>query len=234
MILDTLWKVRQPAHTMQTATQLDWAEWEPRFAAFLDAEAGADGAHDRSHIQRVVANASHLAGLEGADTAVVIPAAWLHDCVVVPKDSPQRNQASRLAARAARDFLAAHDYPPALLPAIEHAIAAHSFSAGIEPQSLEAQVVQDADRLDAIGAIGIARCFALGGDLGTPFYDLEEPFPEQRLADDSAYVIDHFYVKLLRLAGSMRTEAGRAEAARRTAFMEGYLAQLRAEIAGLG
>ena len=93
--------------------------------------------------------------------------------------------------------------------------------------------MQDADRLDAIGAIGIARCFALGGEMGTPFYDLDEPFPAERPADDSAFVVDHFYVKLLHLADLMTTAAGRTEAAGRTAFMEDFLAQLRAEIDGL-
>ncbi len=218
---------------MQTAEQRSWTEWEPLFAQFLDAETGTDGAHDRGHVRRVVANARHLAELEGAQLAVVIPAAWLHDCVVIPKDSPQRRQASRLAAARASEFLNANDYPARYIPAVEHAIAAHSFSAGIRPETLEARVVQDADRLDAIGAVGIARCFALGGEMGTPFYDLDEPFPLHRPADDSAYVVDHFYVKLLRLAEMMTTEAGRAEAALRTAFMEDFLGQLGDEIAGL-
>src|SRR6185503_808605 len=123
---------------------------------------------------------------------VVIPAAWLHDCVTVPKDSPQRSTASRLAAAAAGDFLHASGYPAEHIPAIQHAIEAHSCSAGIAPHTSEAMVVQDADRLDALGAIGIARILMLGGALGMPLYDPHEPFPETRPPDDRANVLDHF------------------------------------------
>ncbi len=161
---------------------------------------------------------------------IVLPAAWLHDCVTVPKDSPLRAQASTLAAAGANDFLQEHGYPRAYLPAIRHAIEAHSFSAGITPRTLEAMVVQDADRLDALGAVGIARCLMLGGALGKPLYDPDAPFPQQRPPDDTRNVIDHFYVKLLKLADTMHTRAGKAEAAQRTIFMREFLRQLGHEI----
>ena len=207
-----------------------WIYWEPLFAQFLSEASAQDAAHDREHIRRVVSTARRLAAAEGADLAVVVPAAWLHDCVVVPKDSPQRSQASTLAARAAGDFLHGVGYPEVHLPAIEHAIAAHSFSAAIQPRTIEARVVQDADRLDAIGAIGVARCLMLGGALGRRLYDPAEPFPATREPDDLANTVDHFYLKLLRLADSMTTAAGRAEARRRTLFMQQFLDQLRSEI----
>ncbi len=207
----------------------DWELWPPRFAAFLT-QASADAAHDLAHIQRVVANATSLATAAHADLAVVLPAAWLHDCVAVAKDSPLRAQASTLAADAAVAFLRANDYRAADLGAIHHAIAAHSFSAGIAPRTTEARVVQDADRLDALGAIGIARCMMLGGALGRRLYDPAEPFPRQRPPDDLANTVDHFYTKLLRLADTMTTAAGRAEAQRRTAFMRQFLAELGTEI----
>src|SRR5215217_460848 len=90
---------------------LDWPDWHRRIERFLlRPEAGADAAHDLAHIQRVVANATALAAAEQADMAVVLPAAWLHDCVIVPKDSPLRAQASTLAANAAAEFLRANDY----------------------------------------------------------------------------------------------------------------------------
>jgi len=206
-----------------------WEIWPRRFEEFLS-QAGADAAHDLAHIRRVVANASALAEAERADLAVVLPAAWLHDCVIVAKDSPLRAQASTLAADAAVAFLRANGYPATYLDAIHHAVAAHSFSAGIAPRTAEARVVQDADRLDALGAIGIARCLMLGGALGRRFYDPAEPFPRQRPPDDLANTIDHFYTKLLRLADTMATEAGRAEAQRRTSFMRQFLAELGTEI----
>jgi len=205
--------------------------WEPQLRArALAASTTADPAHDEQHIARVVATAQRLAEVEGADLAVVVPAAWLHDCVTVAKDSPQRSQASRLAATAATEFLAAIGYPAAALPGIAHAVEAHSFSAGIPPRTIEARVVQDADRLDALGAVGIARTIALGGARGAPLYDTAEPFPLVRQPDDRTSVIDHFYTKLLTLAETMRTSTGRAEAATRTAFMHDFLAQLGREI----
>lgn len=208
----------------------DWAAWERRFAAFLDRAGQGDAAHDRAHTERVVASARALARIELARLEVVVPAAWLHDCVSVPKDSPQRSAASRLAAEAAGAFLRACGYPAQHIPAIQHAIEAHSFSAGVAPRTIEAMVVQDADRLDALGAVGVARCLMLGGAMGKPLYDPREPFPSARPPDDRAYVIDHFYTKLLTLAETMHTAAGRAEAQARTAFMRGFLEQLGREI----
>ena len=210
-----------------------FSDWETRFEQYAGQMMGesSDPAHDLAHIRRVVANARWLAATEGAETAVAIPAAWLHDCVVLPKDSEHRSQASRLAAAQAGAFLREAGYPDEHIPAVEHAIAAHSFSAGIPPQTLEAQVVQDADRLDALGAIGIARTLLLGGVMGKPLYDTAEALPQTRIPDDRENVIDHFYVKLLKLAGMMHTEAGRQEGERRTRFMRLYLEELGRELA---
>jgi uncharacterized protein len=210
----------------------NWPTWESRFIRFLEEQLPpGDPAHDLAHIRRVVANAHALAIAEGARLEIVLPAAWLHDCVVVPKDSPQRSRASTLAAGVASAFLRDNQFPATHIPAIAHAIAAHSFSAGIAPQTLEAMVVQDADRLDALGAIGIARCLQLGGALGKPLYDLESPFPTSRPPDDTANILDHFYVKLLNLADMMHTASGQAEARARTAFMQQFLDQLGNELA---
>jgi uncharacterized protein len=208
----------------------DWPSWEAQFAQFIRHGAPADAAHDLEHIRRVVTNARMLAAQEHADLAVVLPAAWLHDCVNVAKDSPLRAQASLLAGRAALEFLETICYPAQHLPAIQHAIEAHSFSANITPQTREAQVVQDADRLDALGAIGLARCLMLSGATGRRLYDPLEPFPTVRPLDDQANAIDHFYTKLFQLADRMITAAGRAAAAKRTAFLHAFVEQLRGEI----
>ena len=189
-----------------------------------------DAAHDRSHIRRVVVSTQRLAESEEARMEVVLPAAWLHDCVALPKDDPRREQASRLAGDVAVRFLEDAGYPAHTHAAIRHAIEAHSYSAGIAPETVEAAVVQDADRLDALGAIGIARCLMVGGRLDTSLYHPDDPFCETREPEDAAYTIDHFYAKLLRLPETMNTEAGRAEARRRAGVMRGYLDQLRREI----
>lgn len=210
------------------------SDWEARFEQFIGRVMAEtpDPAHDLEHVRRVVANARRLAAAEGADPAVVLPAAWLHDCVVVPKDSARRASASRLAAERAGAYLREAGYPAEQIPAIEHAIAAHSFSAGIPPQTREAQVVQDADRLDALGAIGIARTLLLGGAMGKPLYDRDEPLPMTRTPDDRENVIDHFYVKLLGLAATMHTAAARQEGEQRTRLMRDFLQELGREVTG--
>jgi uncharacterized protein len=194
--------------------------------------AGLDGdvAHGLEHIRRVVANAKHLAVAEGARLDVVVPAAWLHDCVAVPKDSPERARASRLAANEAVRLLGTWGVADELLPAIAHAIEAHSFSAGITPLTIEAGVLQDADRLDALGAVGLARVLMLGAELGRPFYVPDDPFCERRPPDDLASSIDHFYTKLLGLAATFTTAAGRAAAERRTQTLRRFLDDLRHEL----
>jgi uncharacterized protein len=207
----------------------DLAELEQHCARLISRAAG-DAAHDPGHARRVVRNARKLAATKGARLEVVVPAAWLHDCVTVPKDSPQRAQASRLAADEAVRWLREWGCAEALLPEIAHAIEAHSFSAGLAPRTLEAKVVQDADRLEALGAVGLARCLMLGGALGRPLHAPEDPFCEHRTPDDRASTVDHFYTKLLRLADTMQTEGGRREARQRTEFLQAFLAQLRREI----
>lgn len=190
-----------------------------------------DASHDVLHIKRVVKAAKALAMEEGADLNVVIPAAYLHDFVNLPKNDPRRKQASTLSAAAAVEYLAGIGYPPQYEDAIAHAIAAHSFSAGIPPQTIEAKVVQDADRLDAVGAIGIARCFSTNAKMGTAYYHDGDFTAETRDADDKLFAIDHFYVKLLKLPDIMQTKAGRAEAQRRADFMRVFLSQMQNEVA---
>jgi uncharacterized protein len=205
-------------------------QYETYLATQIALSGERDPAHELSHVHRVVRNAARLMKRESADPCVVTPAAWLHDCVAVQKSTSRRNEASGLAADAAVDFLRSAGYPTRFLDDIHHAIEAHSFSAAILPRTIEAKVVQDADRLDALGAIGVARCFAVGGTLGRPLYCEDDPFCTSRPPDDTRFTVDHFYEKLLTLASTMQTEAGREEAARRTDYMSGFLAQLTEEI----
>lgn len=189
-----------------------------------------DPAHDLSHFERVVATAKRLAQTENAKLEVVIPAAWLHDFIVVPKNDPRRTQASRLSAEAAIEYLRSIDYPAEFYEDISHAIEAHSFSANITARTLEARIVQDADRLDGIGAIGIARLFITAGLMRRPIYRSEDPFCKTTEPDDSIFTIDHIYKKLFVVAERLGTEAGRAEGAQRLAFLKIYLKELAREI----
>jgi uncharacterized protein len=204
--------------------------WPTLFRDLLEKHSIADAAHDLGHIRRVVANAQRLTLAEGADWAVVMPAAWLHDCVVIPKSSPDRKRASSLAAKQAVAWLSEHPWPHGRFDEIAHAIEAHSFSAGITPRTLEAKVLQDADRLDALGAIGLARTLMLGAEMKRVFYDPSDPFCEVREPDDAVFTLDHLFCKLLTLEGTMQTESGRKEARQRTVFLRDFLSQLQAEI----
>jgi uncharacterized protein len=206
--------------------------WEARFASWC-IDQPTDAAHDLEHLRRVAAVARRLAADEGAALEVVIPAAWLHDCVYVAKDSPDRARASRLSAEHAVQLLVDWGYPSSRHDDIAHAIEAHSFTAAIPARTIEARVVRDADRLDAIGAVGLARCLGLGGAMGRELYSIDDPFCRQRAPDDRRFTVDHFYAKLLTLESTMQTASGRAEAARRTDFLRQFLDQLRGELTGL-
>jgi len=212
-------------------TDSEREHWERKLEEKIaTSDMGHDPAHDVAHFRRVVAVAKQLCAEENASWDVVIPAAWLHDLVNVPKNDPRRSQASRLSAEAACEYLKSEGYPAEHLPAIAHAIEAHSFSAQIECRSIEAGIVQDADRLDGLGAIGIARCFAVAGLLKRSLYEPVDPFGEARDLDDLKYTVDHFYVKLFKVVETLRTPSGRAEGQRRATFMRTFLEELRAEI----
>ena len=216
-------------------SELEWqnwqTHWEDVFCKFVKTEMqNADPGHDLAHVRRVVNAAERIGATEGAAANVVLPAAWLHDCIVVPKDSPERSQASRMAANRAVTFLASIGYECSLIEAVQHAIVAHSFSARIAPETLEAKVVQDADRLEAIGALGLARCLMIGGSMGTQLVHAEEPFPVHRAADDRASSVDHLFVKLLRLPKLMQTSTGKLMAEKRVAFLVHFLRELADEL----
>lgn len=204
--------------------------WPSRFLQLLAEQTTEDAAHNPMHIRRVVTNARRLTLAEGADWLTVMPAAWLHDCVIIPKSSPDRSRASQLAAKQAVTWLKALDWPHGRLEEIAHAIEAHSYSAGIAPESLEARVLQDADRLDALGAVGLARTLMLGAEMKREFYAAADPFCDVRQPDDSVYTLDHLYCKLLKLEDTMQTEGGRTEARQRTLFLRRFLNQLEGEI----
>jgi uncharacterized protein len=174
------------------------------------AVAGGDGAHDIGHIGRVFANAMRIQSTEGGDAELLAAAVFLHDCVSVEKNSPLRAQASRLAAEKASGILAEMGWQRDRVEATAHAIAAHSFSAGIPPETLEAKILQDADRLDAIGMVGVARLFYIGGRMGSALYDAADPKADHRPLDDKQFALDHFPAKLFKLAEGFQTETGRA------------------------
>jgi uncharacterized protein len=191
-----------------------------------------DPAHDLAHLDRVWINAQTIAAsLNNVNLRVLLGAAYLHDLINLPKDAPNRNTASALSAKAAAPILRDLGYTPSEIDATGHAITAHSFSANIPPNSPEAEILRDADRLDALGAIGIARTFVVAGATARALYDPADPFACNRALDDQMWAIDHWQVKLLKLPDDMLTTKGREIAERRAGLMRDYLSQLADEIA---
>lgn len=206
------------------------SSWQPRLVALANAAAGGDGAHDTNHLHRVWRNAGILLQeYPGADQLVVMAACYLHDLVNLPKNHPQRHLASRQAAVLARGQLADAGFPAERLDAVAHAIETHSFSAALQPNTLEAQIVQDADRLDALGAVGLARMFYTAGRMGCALAHPDDPLATGRARDDKAYSLDHIDIKLATLPGTMQTAAGRALGERRLqqllAFRDSFVAE---------
>lgn len=189
-----------------------------------------DAAHDLAHLDRVWENCRIIAADIGGPTRPLLAAAYLHDLVNLPKHASNRSQASTLSAQAAIPHLQALDFAENEIAETTHAIAAHSFSAGIEPETDTARILRDADRLDALGAIGIARAFAVSGALNRPFYDADDPFAQTRAINDAHFALDHWPLKLLRLPDDMQTKTGHRIAQQRLATMHRFLTELAAEI----
>lgn len=206
-----------------------------RLASLLLPHSGAcvcstDGSHDFSHLLRVWKNATVISDNEGGDTEILLAAVLLHDCVDVEKNSPDRPRASQLSARKARGILDDIGWDAERREKVAHAIEAHSFSAGIEPTTLEARILQDADRLDAIGMIGAARCFYVAGRLNNHLYDAGDPSAEERPLNDSRFALDHFMTKLFKLCDGFKTATGRRLAAERHARLQRFYDDLLEEI----
>jgi len=216
-----------------TASHVDLAAWRPCLAAMAAAAPGNDGAHDASHLERVWRSAETLLGHHPeADALVVMAAAYLHDLVNLEKNDPARAQASRRSATLARKQLAECGFPDNRLDAVAHAIEAHSFSAAITPTTIEARIVQDADRLDALGAVGLARMFYVSGRMARPLAHPTDPLARNRALDDGAWALDHIVVKLARLPEMMQTAAGRAMANERLGKLLAFRTQFAAEWLG--
>jgi uncharacterized protein len=190
----------------------------------------AEPAHDALHVRRVMAHARTIATAEGAEVEVAETAALLHELYNLPKDHPDSALSGERCADEAAALLCAHGYDDSFVSRVEYCIRVHPFSRGVVPETLEARVLQDADRLDAIGAVGIARCFATTGVMERPFYAVDDPFCRQRAPVDKEFAVDHFYKKLLLVGDRMHTATALRMARERSDFLRLFLQQLEREI----
>src|SRR5579872_5780808 len=216
-----------------TSSDEDLPSWQDQLELTLCRLAkGRDASHDLGHFRRVWRLAEQIARKVGepVDPLVLLASAYLHDVVIVEKNDPQRGHASKLAAEKARAILSDLGFPPARLDAVAHAIEAHSFSAGIPPVTIEAKIVQDADRIEALGALGIARLFYVAGRMGRELFDEKDPRAEHRVLDDQRFALDHYARKLRQLPERMNTIPGREIAQERARFVDRFVDELIAEI----
>lgn len=189
-----------------------------------------DPAHDWAHIQRVVKNVIKLSENLEVNLSCAMAAAYCHDLVNLPKNHPERTSSSSLSADKAEPILLKVGFDIEEIKIIKKAIIEHSYSTGLKPSSLEAQIVQDADRLDALGAIGVLRCAAVNVKMNSQFYNIDDPLAERRDLDDKSFMLDHYYTKLLKLPDVMNTPQGKSLAFKRVEFMKRFIEELMNEI----
>lgn len=205
-----------------------------------------DGGHDESHLVRVTRHAFMIAYAEPTSDMcnldIILPSCILHDLVNTPKNNLEvRKQSSissaNLAYELMKDKMLPRDntstwteYTEKVLKGIHHAIHAHSFSANVECTTMEAKIVQDADRLEALGYIGIARLFSVGGSLGRNLFNQTDMIADRRELEEYKYTLDHFYTKLIHIPDQMKTAIGKAKAKVALAQMEKFIEDLRLEV----
>ena len=199
-----------------------------------------DAGHDFSHTERVAKLCAQIVSDEmivefhrAATLAEIdssIAAGLLHDCIPVPKNSPLRFESARLCSEKAHEWLSEFKWKADEIPIITDAILKHSYSAGLVPESLLGKVLQDADRLEALGALGLFRTIATGVFMGAELFDKTDPWAKKRALDDKRFTIDHFFTKLLKLPETFRTRTAKNEAIRRANYLQAFVVQLKSEI----
>ncbi|WP_342678864.1 HD domain-containing protein [Methanofollis sp. UBA420] len=181
--------------------------------AYVETTLKNSGSHGLDHTLRVTALCREIGLAEGADMRVLVPAALLHD-IARPQEEETGVPHEEEGARIAEEYLGAIGYDAALVPAVSHAIRAHRYSTGAAPATLEAKVLSDADKLDAMGAVGLARTFLQAGERGGGIPD----------------AVDHIHEKLLKLKGLVYTQTARALAEERHAFLSDFVGALEDEM----
>jgi len=187
--------------------------------------------HDKSHVERVYNLAVQIGKEENADLDVVKAAALLHDIARAMEDEGRIEDHATEGAKMARKVLEESNFPKEKIEKVMHCIEVHRFKKGMEAKSLEAKILQDADRLDIIGAIGLARVFTRGGWSNIPIHDPSTP-PKQKYDGKSLSSVNHIYEKILKVKDTIHTNAAKEIAEERHRFVEKFLEKLFKEWKG--
>lgn len=208
--------------------------WESVFTDYISAHSQEqnDASHDLGHFRRVYHTAILITDCESTpvDLLVILAAAYFHDIVSLPKNHRDNKMSSRYAAAKAKEILQQMNFPGEKIDSVCHAIATHSFSAGLSPETMEAKIIQDADRMEALGALGAMRTFYVSGRMGRQPFDPHDLRAERRPLDDRTFGLDHFYVKLFKLSHLLQTDGGRFLANERIRFLEYFVEELEMNV----
>jgi uncharacterized protein len=190
-----------------------------------------DPSHDIDHALRVLSLSQKIARAENADLDIVIPAALFHDVISYPKNHPKRLLSSEESANFIKNILKKSDtFSKQKIDKVYEAIKVCSFTKGIQPTFLEAKILQDADRLEAMGAISIMRTFSSAGVMNRRFYDPVDPFCKKRKPDDSKYALDLFFTRLLVIQKRLHTRTAKTIAKQRLRFLKSFLIEFNFEL----
>lgn len=207
---------------------------EAKIIHFLKIEMAnnSDASHDLGHLKRVAQNCKKIQKSEGGNIEILIISSYFHDIISLAKNSPDRHRSSEFAAQKTINILDKNfqEIPSNYYEPIADAIRSHSYSANIYPKTLEAKILQDADRLDALGAVGLARVFYIAGRLNQKLFDDNDPFAKNRLLNDKEYALDHFYHKLFKLPDTLQTNKGKELAKEKVAILNNFIENLKKEL----
>ncbi len=199
--------------------------------AFLKKRINNDLSHDFGHAYRVMGLAIRIAGEEGADLDIVIPAALFHDSVVYKGTDNYHKEHEESAKFAEEALLTIPGYPKEKIAKVVYAISVCSYSKGIVPRTIEAKVLQDADMLESTGAISIMRTFGSSMPMHVKaFYDINDPFCERREPEPMEYSLDLFYQRLMRVSKRMHTKSAKRLAKHRDKFLKMFIEEFRREL----
>jgi len=190
-----------------------------------------DVSHDFEHTLRVLSNAERIAKEENGDFDIIVPAALFHDLIVYPKNHPNKHKSQEESSEVAERILNGFsNFPKEKIEKVKICILECSFSKGIVPELLESKILQDADGLEATGAISIMRTYASTGQMKRPFYNSEDPFCENREPSASDFALDLFYERLLKVIDRIHTKTAKKIARRRTDFLIDFLKEFKLEL----
>lgn len=190
-----------------------------------------DPSHDINHALRVLAISEKIATAENADFDIVIPSALFHDIISYPKNHHKRLHSSKESAEFAKRILKnIESFPEDKIGKVYESINLCSFTKGLKPNFLEGKILQDADSLEATGAVSIMRTFSSAGIMNKTFYDISDPFCKKRKPDDNKYALDLFFTRLLVVQSRLHTKTAKNIAKNRANFLKAFLEELKVEL----